>query len=226
MGSVIYEMMGIPGCGKSSICENVDTGIKNAFHTEKDFYSVLRKKMGRILSFRYCLAEKSKVRNKLLRECKANALPGKEKLAEKKVLKLLRFKGIHAKNSQNFLLSEGYLQAVLEIMDALQIKSLEECDSLYKYVINDLQSMKELHFILVSVPEDVALSRIPGRTNRNSVDAMDEEQRKAFLEHRIVNTKALMDLVWANVSSDRVLGLDGTGSVSENAKKLSDWMRK
>lgn len=226
MGSVIYEMMGIPGCGKSSICENVDTGIKNAFHTEKDFYSVLRKKMGRILSFRFCLVEKSKVRNELIRSCKQCALQGKEDLAKKKVLKLLRFKGIRAKSNEDFLMSEGYLQAVLEIMDALKIKSLSECGTLYKYVINDLRNTQELRFILVSVPVEVSLARIQSRINRNSIDAMDAEQRRVFMERRFANTLSLMETVRENVPEERILCLDGQRPIEENSAILSEWMNK
>lgn len=219
MDGVIIECCGLPGCGKSSLVkECLD---KRKLIGEKEFYRILSKRNGALLSLAYCFSIRTCIRDtRFLFACRKHALAGEKARAVKAGLKLLRFNGLSGKTRGDCLLSEGYLQALLEIMDRVVDDGF-----VLQYALQDLQRYRNRYYILISADPAVSMVRIQGRSSApNSIDFMDEEKRSAFLQRRDRNTVKLFRMVQENVDSRKILMLDGLEPLENNVIKMEEYL--
>lgn len=225
MEYVSIELNGLPGCGKTTLVNSLDTGIIKYFSLENSFFSCLNKPLGRFCSLKFCFFGNILFDIKFIFYVQKHAVCGKKKHALQKVLKLFRFKGILKQNKNNFLLSEGYLQIVLEIMDFLDVKNFQATDIFYEYVKNDLKNLTNLYFVLIKIPVSVAEQRISTRNSPlNTVDLMNPFERQGFLHKRFVNTEYLQNIVQKLILPNRLLLIDGEASVEFKCSLLTTFL--
>lgn len=218
------EMCGLPGSGKTTLLKSLDEKQIESFRTEEDFYRQIRTAQGRALTFFYCFSahffEDLSLLFSLLRFA-----DGSRAGVIKKFFKLLRFKGILGRRKENFLLSEGYVQAFLEIMDGLDHDAWEKGKEIKEYFAADVKRMNSSCYVIFDTPVETAMRRISKRNDaNNSIDRMQEEKRAELIRKRFDNTEKVKKCIIETKKPDQVLIIDPNNSLSENIQVLDDFI--
>lgn len=178
-------MTGLPGSGKTTIAESLDKEIRSGFLMQDDFYRSLHSKGGKFKTFFYCISKNFFKDMAFMTAVAKASEEGSTKKAKKKVLKLLRFKGIQRRIKEKCLLCEGYVQTFLEIADFLTEDALIKNDKIKDYFVKDITSMDKSYYVFLQNSPEVSLARIIKRQSEvNTVDQMNETARAAFIAKR------------------------------------------
>lgn len=216
MGSTVIEFCGLPGCGKTTLSNKVLSDCGNGlFHNENDFYEFLKKRRGFINSMAYSFSPSFLHDIVFFVYCLVKSDHKKE--IAKRCFKIFRYKGLCWRNHSSFILSEGYLQAVLELLDNIENYDLESKNYLSQTIIRDLNQLDN-SYVIVECEKNICKDRIVTRDSEpNSIDMMSVETRAAFMEKREKNTIALFRFVKEHLKNDRYIAVDSRDSIEYNS---------
>ena len=208
MGKII-EFSGLPGSGKSILASMILTETK-AYDNEIVFYAksigvkslfptILYMLTPIHLNFKFATF-------KLLLVCKSKKM-------FKGILKIIRFSMISWKNKRNYILSEGVVQNVFELLEnCINVKQSSR-------VIEILNEFLNIHnnitLIFLNVDEDKSFSRIRERnSSHNSIDKLDDFNLKKILHKR----KLYENEVISSLNGRDIFIIDSNGRNLEKIK--------
>lgn len=218
-------MNGLPGCGKTSLTENINITHSKKYHFQEDFYKELTSKTGRIKTLFYCFSKDVFIDVRFLLWILIHAETKEKKAAVKKAFKIFRFKGILKRIKNDYLLSEGYIQAFLELLDCMPDNIVDERDMIRRYFRHDIMNMNNVFFIYLYITPESTLSRIKLRNSQiNTVDRMDENLRNRFIMKRHYNSVKINSYLFEILDKRRTIRIDASDSIEENSKRLNSFL--
>lgn len=225
MGKIIFEMSGLPGCGKSTLLNEVITST-DIFEPEDSFYAdTFRGKWKRLKAIKYCIIGLDITTDvRFLGRLLFNPNVDNRRRAVKCFVKLMKYKGKSKTNKKRFLLSEGYIQCFLEILDAFAYVGHKDQAYMLSYMDNYLRHSNDTFFILVNGDCSTANNRIMKRVGSNSIDRMSSEDRSTFMKKRYENTKLVFEYIQKKAYGKKCIFIDSNESISKNASILAQYI--
>jgi len=223
MGKVLFEVSGLPGSGKSTYVNRI---LKDNSYFEKeenyyiDTYGSLLK---RINSLKYCFRGFGGCQDfvfllKLICDKDVN----KKVIAVKKIFKIWRFWGKFELIPKDYLLSEGFIQSYLELMDCMICADKKYIISFF---IERIKLYPKLFFVIIITDYNTAYHRIDGRVGvNNSVDQMQNMERRRFLIKRERNTDHLLYAIKKYIDPNRYILIDARDSINNNVEIIQNFI--
>lgn len=198
MERIICELSGLPGTGKTTVTNLLIEDLKKNYNIVSDnlFFKIFNIDiLNKIFVIWFWFNEENKTIKKLMKEIYKECVNKKDKKKfYRKELHLIRCIYQYKYNkTNNIIISEGFIQAILELLDFTneekRLKAIYLCAEIFKSF--KIKNPKINYYILITdyvTAHDRIKKRIKVKDYiYNSVDIMSEQDRDLFLKKRYNN---------------------------------------
>ena len=143
----------------------------------------------------------------------------------KRHIKLVRLIGKIRRNRQNYVISEGIVQCILEVLDCFHQDKIREKRYLWGYFTGLFERLDSVYFIILQLDWETAEHRIINRTGvNNSVDKMNISARQLFMKNREQNAYIVVDFIIKVCNRERYILIDASREIKENTEKIKNFI--